>query len=119
MSIKKTALFFLATLLIIACNLIATPEPPGVGEKAELGYAVCDPIVKALEQYRAENDAYPETLAELAPKYLVEVPTDVNDQPISYTRTSGSFSLAFHYIGPGMNTCTYTPEDKWQCSGAY
>ncbi len=119
MPIKKTVLFFLATLLIVACNLIATPEPPGVGEKAELGYAVCDPIVKALEQYQAENDAYPETLTELIPKYLVEVPTDVNDQPISYTRTSGSFSLAFHYLGPGMNTCTSTPEGQWQCSGAY
>lgn len=117
---RKLLILFVALLALAACNLsTATEEPPGVGEKAERGYSVCRPIVDALEQFRAENDAYPETLAELVPKYLPEVPTEVNDQPINYIKSAESFSLSFHYIGPGMNTCRYTPEDQWKCSGAY
>ena len=116
-SLKKLQFLFIAILLLVACNLF-TVEPPGVGEKSERGYAVCDPVIKALEQYQADKGEYPETLAELVPEYLSEVPTEVNDEPIYYAKTDESFSLSFHYVGPGMNTCKFTPEDKWQCSGA-
>ncbi len=118
--VKKMLILFVALLALAACNLLTTTEEaPGVGEKAERGYAVCGPIITALEQYQAENDAYPEVLEELVPDYLPETPTEVNDQPINYTKSDESFSLSFHYIGPGMNTCTYTPRNKWKCSGAY
>ncbi len=120
MSSSKRLQFLLITIpFLIACSLFAAVDPPGVGEKAELGYAACDPIIAALEQYKADKGIYPELLEELQPDYLSDAPAEVNDEPISYTKTDESYSLAFHYIGPGMNTCAYTPEDKWHCSGAY
>jgi hypothetical protein len=106
-------------LALTACNLFTVDEPPGVGEKAEIGYAALAPIIKALEQHRTDTGTYPASLDELVPDYLSEIPTEVNDQPIYYKIVEGSFTLSFHYVGPGMNTCTYTPEDKWHCSGAY
>ena len=117
-SLKKL-LFLVIAITILACNIIATPEPPGVGEKSEKGYAACDPIIAALEQFQADKGMYPDSLAELVPDYIASIPTEVNNNPIAYSKTEESYSLQFHYIGPGMNTCEYTPEDKWQCSGAY
>jgi hypothetical protein len=117
-SLKKPQFLLFAILLLAACSIF-TVEPPGVGEKSERGYAVCDPVIKALEQYQADKGEYPETLTELVPQYLSEVPTEVNDEPISYTKTDESFSLSFRYAGPGMNTCTFTPEDKWHCTGYF
>ena len=117
--LKKLAFLLLVIPFLLSCNLIPTPEPPGVGEKAELGYAALDPVIKGLEQYQANQGVYPETLDELVPDYLPSVPTEVNNESIQYTKTDESFSLVFHYIGPGMNTCTYTPESNWKCSGAY
>ncbi len=117
-SFKTFSFLFITCLTLAACSLF-TPEPPGVGEKAERGYAALDPIIKALEQYHTDKGAYPESLEELVPYYITSIPTQVNDESIFYTKSGESYSLAFHYIGPGMNTCTYTPEDNWQCSGAY
>lgn len=116
--LKKLLFLWIAILTLTACKLF-TVDPPGVGEKAERGYTVCDPVIAALEQYKTDNGKYPELLEELLPNYLSEIPTEVNDEPISYAITDESYSLAFHYIGPGMNTCAYTPENKWKCSGAY
>lgn len=115
---KRILFILFALITLTACKLFAA-EPPGVGEKAERGYATLDPVIKALEQYQADTGTYPDALDELVPDYLPSVPTEVNDESILYTKTSASYSLAFHYIGPGMNSCTYTPETKWQCSGAY
>ena len=117
--LKKTIFLLFVFLVVAACGLFPTPEPPCVGEKAERGYAALDPVIKGLEQYQANQGVYPETLDELVPDYLPSVPTEVNNESIQYTKTDKSFSLAFHYIGPGMNTCTYTPESNWKCSGAY
>ncbi len=117
-SYKTFCFLFITCLTFAACSLF-TPEPPGVGEKAERGYAALDPVIKALEQYHADKGTYPETLEELAPDYISSTPTEVNDESINYARSGESYSLAFHYIDPGMNTCTYTPENQWQCSGAY
>lgn len=111
--------FLLIAIAILACGIIPTPESPGVGEKSEKGYAACAPIITALEQFQADKGTYPESLAELVPDYLSIIPTEVNDEPISYSKTGESYSLQFHYIGPGTNTCTYTSEDQWHCSGAY
>lgn len=115
---KKLLFFLFALVMLSACKLFKA-DPPGVGEKAERGYAALEPAIKALEQYQADKGTYPESLEELVPDYLPSVPTEVNDESILYTKMGESYSLAFHYVGPGMNTCTYTPENKWQCSGAY
>lgn len=109
----------MVVILMTACGALPTEEPPGVGEKADRGYAASEPVIAALEQYKADNGVYPEKLAELVPDYLSTVPTKDDVLDFSYSRTEDSFVFSFHYIGPGMNTCTYTPEEKWQCSGAF
>lgn len=118
-TITKNTVYLLVALFMVAACKPFTVEPPGVGEKAERGYAALEPVIKALEQYQAETGDYPESLHELAPNYLPSVPEEVNEESIYYEKKDASYTLSFHYIGPGMNTCTYTPEDKWQCSGAY
>ena len=117
----------LAVLLVIACTLGptlacaggGTAEPPGQGEKAELGYQACAPIIEALEQYQEANGAYPDSLADLVPDYLPAVPAEVNDEPIRYELTDESYTLSFSYTGPGLNLCGYSPEEEWRCSGLY
>ena len=119
-------IFALLAAVLLACNfsrsidIFPTDEPPGVGEKAEQGYALSAPVIAALELYRANHGSYPEKLAELVPDYLSEVPTRTTALEFSYSSDGAGYRLSFHYIGPGMNTCTYTPEKKsWDCSGAY
>lgn len=119
---KPLRIFLLiaVALVTLACNAIfPTEEPPGVGDKAEHGYALSKPVIDALEQYKEDNGVYPDTLAELAPNYLLEAPKKNDELDFSYSSTGDSFSFSFQYFGPGMNTCVYTPEKQWQCSGAY
>lgn len=120
------SVLFLTT--IIACygrqlpkiEFLPTDEPPGVGDKAEMGYAFSEPIIAALEQYKADHGSYPEKLAELAPDYLPAAPSKTDELDFSYSSTGDNYKFSFHYYGPGMNTCTYTPEEKeWDCSGAF
>jgi hypothetical protein len=113
-----SAIIFIS-MISISCSALPTEEPPGVGEKAERGYAITEPVIAALEQYKADKGSYPAALAELVPDYLSAVPTKNDILDFSYSSTGDSFSYSFHYIGPGMNTCTYTPEEKWRCSGAF
>ena len=98
-----------------------TDEPPGVGEKAERGYAACKPIIDALEIYKEANGGYPTELEELVPRNITAVPNKVNGEDIWYEKTEAGYRLNFTYIGPGMNICTYSPEAgrEWKCSGAY
>lgn len=121
LKMKKLLLFIFLIMLfsLTACSLVPTEEPPGVGEKAELGYSTCAPIIAALEEFFTQQGTYPDSLKELIPAYLADIPSEVNQQPISYIKTDQGYSLSFHYIGPGMNTCTYTPANGWDCSGAY
>ena len=39
--------------------------------------------------------------------------------PLEYSADGMSYKLRFRYVGPGMNVCVYTPEEKWRCSGYY
>lgn len=104
-----------------ACNaLVPAEEPPGVGEKAEKGYALSAPVIAGLEEYKADHGSYPEKLDQLIPDYLSSVPTKTAELEFSYFSDGKSYRFSFHYIGPGMNTCDYAPEAKeWKCSGAY
>jgi hypothetical protein len=96
-----------------------TDEPPGVGEKAERGYAASEPVIAALETYRVAHGEYPEQLGALVPDYLPVIWTGGDDLDYSYSRSGESYSFSFHYRGPGMNTCTYKPDAGWHCSGAF
>ena len=121
-SIRITAAIVLLAS-ILACQgagIFPTEEPPGVGEKAEKGYAASEPVIDALESYKADHGSYPETLTALVPEYLPAAPTKTDELDFSYSSTGGSYRFSFHYIGPGMNSCTFAPESKeWDCSGAY
>jgi hypothetical protein len=52
-------------------------------------------IACALERFRMEKGVYPAALAELAPEFLVEIPSEiVNGEPYRYRRTNyGGFVL--------------------------
>jgi hypothetical protein len=52
-------------------------------------------VACALERYRLANGQFPETLAALAPKFIVSLPHDIiNGQPLKYRRTDdGQFIL--------------------------
>ena len=110
---------------LLSCNPIQPPaflptdEPPGVGERAEKGYAASEAVIAALEQYRDDHGAYPEKLEELVPDYLPSAPSKTDELDFSFSSTGESYRFSFHYLGPGMNTCTYTPVEKWDCSGAF
>lgn len=120
MKTTYTFLFLgIITTIVLSCTAVATPEPPGVGERAEKGYAASEPVIAALEKYKADKGSYPETLSELVPDYLPVAPTKTDELDFSYLKIGDSYSFSFHYLGPGMNTCQYTPEQKWKCSGAY
>ena len=54
----------------------------------------------ALEQFRRANRKYPDSLAELAPKFLAEAPVDpFNGEPLFYMKTSGYELLCRGKIG--------------------
>ncbi len=110
-----TALALVGFMLLSNLNA----PPPGVGPKADQGYQACAPIIAALEQHHAQVGTYPATLAALVPTYLPKFEYTVGEVSIDYRPIEPSYQLIFHYTGPGMNTCTYTPETGWKCTGYY
>lgn len=100
-----------------ACALF---ETPGVGKKADEGYAACAPIIEALAAYRKSHGDYPKKLKDLKPKFLKKIPEKVGEYPIDYDRKSkDDFTLDFSYEDHGVNNCDYTPLRKWKCYGFY
>jgi hypothetical protein len=120
---RRRLLLLLACLLLVSltgCNLLSGlfGPPPGQGPKAEQGYAASAPVIAALAAYYADRQTYPAALEELTPGYLSTVPKP-EQTPLRYTRSEQSYQLEFKYAGPGMNICTYTPEEGWHCIGYY
>jgi hypothetical protein len=113
------AVFLGGIILITSCGPRPAEEPPGVGRKAEIGYAACEPVLAALEEFKEANGSYPAALRELVPDYLITVPEVINGEPVMYRPTDDGYTLSFAYVGPGMNICTYSPGPGWRCSGAY
>ena len=53
-----------------------------------------DKLAFALASYRADHGAYPAKLADLTPKYVLEVPTDIfNDHDLNYRREGKGYLL--------------------------
>jgi len=96
-------------------------DPPGKGKMAERGYALCAPLIEALEKYRADNQRYVGSLNGLAPKYLARLPDEqLNAMRVTYFSRGLDYELSFSYGGPGMNTCIYKSEaGTWSCMGYY
>ena len=98
-----------AFVLAIAFNMFVSPwmfsRTNEFRAKARSG----QPIVRALEKFRKQNGAYPKSLADLAPKYLPEVPELRDESHVEFGGwdylpvTNGaacSYSLRF-YLGKG------------------
>lgn len=55
-------------------------------------------VALALAEWRCEHDSFPESLAELAPKYLAVIPVDLfNGQPLHYERKADGYR--FYSVG--------------------
>ena len=105
-----------ALLLLAACT------PPGKGPRAERGYRAAEPVIQALERYRTERGAYPDSLPQLVPAFLASAALAEPNagHPLRYERTADGYALTFRYTGPGMNECTWTPTSRrWDCSGYF
>jgi hypothetical protein len=94
----------------------------------DAGKEIGDLIVKALEAYYNENGKYPDTLQELVPKYLDEVPTTSTGQEYKYYlkeptayNTADLFGLGFPLITKINTGCSYFKSllrlgpDPWEC----
>ena len=120
--LRRTAL---VTSALLAALLLGGCTPPGKGPKAERGYRRSAPVIAALERYRAQRGAYPDSLPALVPGFLPDGALRVPDReqeryPLEYRRAADGYELTFRYVGPGMNSCTYTPAPaRWDCSGHF
>ena len=112
---------------ILAVALLATAAcpAPGEGVKAERGYRRAEPIIAALERFRADSGHYPGALTALVPAYLPDsaltVPAREQERyPWTYALADAAYTLQFRYTGPGSNECTYLGATRqWHCSGLY
>jgi hypothetical protein len=121
----RILMFAVVVTSLAACTWIRVSgirregDPPGVGEKAERGFAASQLIIDALEAYREDHGVYPDEAVDLEPGYLPVLWTGGADVDYSYIMSGDDYSFSFHYRGPGMNTCKYKPGAEWHCSGAY
>lgn len=125
---KKLIFIILASLGLLLCisGIVlavllfkAATQAPGEGMKAEQGYTLCAPVIAALESYYRTEGSYPQSLEELSPTYLTDLPTQEDGSNLEYTAADSSYALGFHYTNPGFNECTYRPESGWDCEGYY
>jgi len=125
---KRMILIMLVSLGFLLCIsgialaillLKTATQVPGEGKKAEQGYALCAPVIAALESYYGTEGSYPQNLEELSPNYLTDLPIQEDGSDLEYSAADGSYALGFHYSGPGFNECTYRPESGWDCEGYY
>ena len=118
---RRHPIVVLAFVATISC------EAPGEGPKAKRGFQRAAPVIEALGKYQTAQEAYPESLGSLVPRYLHASALAVPDReqeryPLEYQalESGRSFTIGFRYVGPGMNTCEYrSVVAKWSCSGHF
>ncbi len=70
-------------------------------------------IIDALAHYHTDHKAYPQTLAELVPTYLPEIPKTTFGEEFVYANKVLGFSV---YFDNGV--CAYaSSRNVWDCSG--
>lgn len=109
-----------ASYLMLWTALACTP--PGQGEKALAGFRASGAILHALGEHHATKGTYPDKLELLAPTSLSasQVTPPAGIARFDYESKGSSFTFAFRYNGPGVNTCTFTSTTRtWDCSGHY
>jgi|SRR5262245_6721238 len=96
----------------------------GESGKNRLARAYGAPVVSALAAYKTETGDYPRDLRDLVPVYLTPTALRAPEDgplkyPFEYSRDSSGFQLVVRYVGPGMNTCRYSPGQRWACGGYF
>lgn len=87
------------------------------------GYAIkrASPLIKAIENFKKENDNYPKSLYELQPKYLSKVPNCglLGTRNYSYELIDNEFVLSFSQNINGWNweVVTYRPSRNYKTEG--
>lgn len=88
---------------VLICCLLATacPAPCDVQDR-EIAAIHRDaaPLVRALEKFKQNENKYPRSLDELAPKYLDKVPQQIGSRQFSYwTSENGAYNLRVYSAG--------------------
>mgnify|MGYP001262145552 CR=1 FL=1 len=79
----------ISVLFSIALLTAACPAPCDMkDEEIKTAYEELAPVVRAIENFRQEQNALPRTLDELAPKYLARVPDTAAGRKFEYIRMS-------------------------------
>ena len=78
--------------------------------------AIAVSIITALELYEQAYGAYPDTLDELSPEFMDQIPLTVDGEVFGYRGySSAEYGLAFS-LRSGL-TCGYLPRSEvWECS---
>lgn len=119
--VRARILLPLAVAPLVGSCFVFQCGPDNCREAVE-GRTLYAPVLAAIEEYREQNAAYPEELADLTPLFIGEIPLSPNEDGPKlpeYERVGDTFRFSFRYFGPGLNRCTYSPEKHWRCDGHY
>lgn len=101
---------------VVVIGAVSTVSLVVVMQTDKLTPSMATPIAKAIEQYKNDTGNYPATLAELSPKYLVELPAvraAISQPGVSYMVRDGRPRLAIpSTAGDGFANYVYNFEAK-------
>jgi len=110
-------LLFLFALMFI-CFLSTNYISPLLRDYSK-GYVIerIEPVIKALDKYKKDNDAYPESLQLLSPHYIEKIPSTrvLTIKDVEYKRDNENYTLLFmQYInGWDVDIVMYNSNNKY------
>jgi hypothetical protein len=115
---RRIGLVIGAYLLLLVAFQVLVVHEIGISRKAE-SLRRGDMIAAALSSFRAEHDRYPDSLPELVPKYLPEIPNTamaaLHEVHFHYRLSDqGGFELSFP--APKWLTCYRNESIPWACN---
>ena len=122
--IKKTAVVLFSILLLFifcGCNDGSDVDRPEMTyqEEITIGEKLGDSIIQKIEAFYSEHGKYPDSLEDLIPKYLDEVPVTINGDPFRYQLNQVNiYILSFKVVRHDLPTsCGYLRNiETWDCS---
>jgi len=109
---QRTGLFRLAAGALLLAAIFGSDQVAAALQRAARDQTALDLLV-ALEAYKRERDTYPETLEDLVPEYLQEVPRPAiglirdDDDRFAYSNYGDSYALEFASVL--WVQCQYSP----------